>query len=56
MRILIDTNVIIHLEDDHLLERSFSRFSRLALRENTLVVHPLSKEDIYTGIIEEGRR
>lgn len=46
MRILVDTNVIIHLEDDHQLESAYSSFSRLASKNNTLVVHPLSKDDI----------
>ena len=48
MRILIDTNIIIHLEDSsRVLEESFAEVLRLCQKNNhLLLVHPASVEDI----------
>jgi rRNA-processing protein FCF1 len=46
MRTLIDTNLIIQLEDDHVLEERFSTVYREALQAGKLLIHPRSKEDI----------
>ena len=49
MRILIDTNIIIPLEDSSkILKESFSQFVRLALEnKHILLIHPASIEDIH---------
>jgi hypothetical protein len=48
MRILLDTNILIPLEDSSkALEECFSEFNRLAIEHgHTLLVHPGSQEDI----------
>jgi predicted nucleic acid-binding protein len=49
MRILIDTNIIIPLEDSSgILKASFSQFIRLSLENrHTILIHPSSIEDIH---------
>ncbi len=49
MRILIDTNIIIPLEDSsEILKESFSKFIRLSLgNQHAILIHPSSIEDIY---------
>ena len=46
MRTLIDTNVLIALEDDHILESRFSDFIREASKNSEIMVHPASLLDI----------
>jgi hypothetical protein len=45
-RILIDTNIIIGLEDDKVLEDRFTDFCRVAQDNGQLLIHPKSVEDI----------
>ena len=44
---LIDTNIVIKLEDDRIIEDAFTKFYRLC-KENSVVacIHPLSEKDI----------
>lgn len=43
MRILIDTNILIHLEDNKVINESFAQFYRLAISNNCKVkYHPLA--------------
>jgi len=46
IRTLIDTNVIIALEDDHILKKEFADFHREAVKIGNLLIHPISKVDI----------
>jgi hypothetical protein len=46
MRTLIDTNILIALEDDHVLGDAFSQFHREASKSTVLLVHPSTKVDI----------
>lgn len=47
MRILIDTNIFIHLEDDKEIESNFSLFNQIASENHCVIlVHPASVEDI----------
>ncbi|WP_373072099.1 GNAT family N-acetyltransferase [Sulfurimonas sp.] len=47
MRILIDTNIFIHFEDNKVMDESYSKFLRLcSLYKHQIVVHPYSIEDI----------
>lgn len=47
MRILIDTNIFIHLEDNKVMDDSYSKFIRLcATYGHNILVHPSSVEDI----------
>lgn len=57
MRILLDTNIIIPLEDSSkALEESLSEFNRLAITYNhTLLVHPASQDDISRDTNEARR-
>ena len=58
IRTLIDTNIIIPLEDSsRVLEESFSQFVRLAFGNNhTLLIHPSSIEDIHRDKDESRKR
>lgn len=43
MRILIDTNILIHLEDNKVINENFAQFYRLAISNNCKIVyHPLA--------------
>src|SRR5690554_637693 len=43
MRVLIDTNILIHLEDNKVINESFATFYRLAISNNSKVLyHPLA--------------
>src|SRR5690554_7936192 len=43
MRVLIDTNILIHLEDNKVINESFAQFYRLAISNNCKVMyHPLA--------------
>ena len=55
MRTLIDTNLIIQLEDDHVLEERFSTVYREAHQAGSLLIHPRSKEDIERDMDEKRR-
>ena len=47
MRILIDTNIFIHFEDNKVMDESYSKFLRLcSMYKHQIVVHPYSIEDI----------
>ena len=48
MNILLDTNIIIHLEDtSRILDSSFAEMRRLAAeQQHCLYVHPMQMEDI----------
>jgi len=46
MRTLIDTNILIALEDDHILESRFSDFVREASKNSDVLIHPASIKDI----------
>lgn len=46
MRTLIDTNVLIALEDNNILESRFSDFYREAIKNSKLLIHPVSRIDI----------
>ena len=47
MRILIDTNIFIHLEDNKIMDSSYSEFMNIcATYGHKLLVHPSSIEDI----------
>ena len=55
MRILIDTNLIIQLEDNHVLEERFSTVFREAQQVGRVLIHPRSNEDIQRDRDEERR-
>lgn len=43
MQILIDTNILIHLEDNRIVDEKFSRFYRFAISNNCKILyHPLA--------------
>ncbi|PJR03919.1 PIN domain-containing protein [Avrilella dinanensis] len=43
MKILIDTNILIHLEDNKVINESFAQFYRLAISNNCKILyHPLA--------------
>ncbi len=47
MRILIDTNILIHLEDNKVVDEEFSKFYELAVRNNCQVLfHPECLKDL----------
>jgi rRNA-processing protein FCF1 len=55
MRILIDTNVLISLEDHHRVAPKSASLSRLAGRFGQLIVHPATLDDLKRDK-EAGRR
>jgi hypothetical protein len=56
MRTLIDTNIIIPLEDDSILESRFADFCREASKTSDLIIHPASKLDIDRDKNEERKK
>lgn len=54
MRILVDTNILIHLEDNKILDKEFSAFYNLAISNNCEVLyHKASLEDLSKDKNEE---
>ena len=56
IRILIDTNVIIALEDDEILKENYATFYRESTKIGTVLVHQISKNDINKDKKEERKR
>ncbi len=58
MRFLLDTNILIPLEDSNVvLGKSFAGFVRLAMQHgHSLFYHPASKKDIARDVNEERRQ
>ena len=56
IRILIDTNVIIALEDDEILKENYAIFYRESTKIGTVLIHQISKNDINRDKKEERKR
>ncbi len=57
MRILIDTNILIHLEDNKVVDKVFYRFYNLAISNNCSVLyHPALLKDLANDNDEERKK
>lgn len=57
MRILIDTNILINLEDNKIINQSFAQFYRLAISNNCKIIyHPLAIPSDLTKDKNDERR
>ncbi|MBK7669568.1 MAG: hypothetical protein IPJ32_20865 [Sphingobacteriaceae bacterium] len=47
MQLLIDTNILIHLEDNKVIDEQFAKFYQLAISNgHTIVYHPSCAKDL----------